>query len=568
MDNKILLNMKVWLEKHIDTMFLCFGIVVSVSVLLIQFLSLKNNLIFSDEGWYLVLLRDIPHFGSSRFHLLFNNVFQNNIYLIRVFCWSLLLLGAIVLAQGITSMITQSVPRKSWSVFLWAFVSVMLGQVYIHSCPSLNYITLNIVAAEISVGCLLLGLSQGKWIYYLLSGVIISTLIPIMITNAVVIPLMCMAIFLLSSSRWKDCVVFTLGISLFLLLYFTCIENPSVFFEFIQTEGSNVLARGGGQYGIMFLAKWLINAVIFLFKQLILAVAIYAVYYFIKQHKFTYEILNNWKMWIAILLIISMLFLAHNFLYIKPIGNAIHEPFYQKLLGFKYIYWILCFWLILDCFVQNKVLNYKNIILGLLFFLMPICLSFGTNVTFYVRGTTYLMFITPIIIALSAQNTTSVKLIVFGVFLWFYASFITNIITKTNWHGETHFGNKIPVSTIGIDQHLQLSQYDIDKLELCRKYIPKGEAVICSMENWGVISLLDYKPVTYEFDAMRLDSLTFSKLIYDKINEDGYCWAISERYSTYFNYRIKQLESDNISIDSIVAGDNRYYLIKRNNPIQ
>lgn len=564
MDNKILLNMKVWLEKHIDTMFLCFGIVVSVSVLLIQFLSLKNNLIFSDEGWYLVLLRDIPHFGSSRFHLLFNNVFQNNIYLIRVFCWCLLFLGSVVLSLGLTSYIKKSSHDKSWYIFLWAFISVMLGQMYIHDCPSLNYITLNIIVAELSIGCLLLGLSRGNFVYYLLSGFIISALVPIMITNTVIIPLMCIVILLLSNTRWRYCGIFVVGIGLFLVFYFTVIERPSSFFEFVQEETGNVISRGGAHYGIVFFVKWLINAGLFIFKQLIVALAIYATYQFMKQHTFTYNRFNKCKIWIAVILIVGVFFFFHSFLHISPLGDATYEGFYRKLLGFKYIYWVLLFILLLDAIVQQRLLDSNKMILGLFLFIVPICLAFGTNVTFYVRGVVYMMFLTPIIVYLSSYKSIYIKGIVFGVFLFFYCSMINNVFNGTNWHGETLFGNKICVEQIGINQHINIDEYYINKINSCKKHIPQSETIILSSENWGIVSLLDYKPITYEFDVMRLDSIEFSEMIYNKINIDGRLWAISECYSKSFNYRIEQMECAEIAIDSIVAGDNRYFLLKKN----
>lgn len=207
-----------------------------------------------------------------------------------------------------------------------------------------------------------------------------------------------------------------------------------------------------------------------------------------------------------------------------------------------------------------------------MFFLMtPICLSLGTNVPFYVRGVVYMMFLTPIIVRCFNYQTLFVKLIIMFFFFILYYSFMNDSLSKSNWHGETYFGKKRELFTIGISQNIRLDNYYINKINASRQYIPQGENVICSKQNWGIVSLLDYKPITYEFDVMRLDSIEFSEMIYNKINIDGRLWAISDCYSKSFNYRIEQMECAEIAIDSIVAGDNRYFLLKKNeyeHPIQ
>lgn len=562
MGDNTLINMKIWLDKHINTIFLCFGVIASLSVLIINFLSLKNNLIFSDEGWYLCLLRDIPHFGSSRFHLLFNNVFQNNIYLIRVFCWFLLLVGSIVLSLGIASFI-KSGTHKSPYLFLWSFISVMFGQMYIHDCPSLNYITLNIVIAELSVGCLLLGLSKEKCVYYLLSGSIISALFPIMITNVVFIPIMCIAIFLLSNFRWKNCGVFVLGVVLFLLLYFAFIEKPIVVWEFIKKESGNVIARGGEQYGLTFFIRWLIDTILFFTKLIIMAIAMCATYYFLTRHTFIYACCNKWKVLIGWIITIYVFIFFHHFVSISTIEKTSSATFFLNLLGYKYLYWLLLFALILISFVKQYIRDSKRWLIYWFFLVIPVCLSFGTNVPFYIRGMTYLMFITPIIINLYHYQDFNLKIMVFMILIFLFTSYMIHSINGNNWHGESYFGTKTPVTTIGINQNICLDSYYLNKLQTCRTIIPNKEYVICSKQQWGVVNLLDYKPITYEFDVMRLDSITFSKIVNDQLDKNGYLWAISDEYSQSFNERIESLTNNKIQVNPIIAGDNRCYLLKK-----
>lgn len=59
----------VFVEQHLETVYKILSVLAILSVLSIRFFLLNKTLIPSDEGWYLCLLRDCPHYGVTRFHL-------------------------------------------------------------------------------------------------------------------------------------------------------------------------------------------------------------------------------------------------------------------------------------------------------------------------------------------------------------------------------------------------------------------------------------------------------------------------------------------------------------------
>lgn len=129
------------MEKRVDICFFSLAIVALLVTIVANFLALENNLTFSDEGWYMSLMRDLPHRGASRFHLLFGNLFGNDIYANRVACWLAQIFGSLMLAFGLCFWIVVplSFSKKGLVSFLFLWGALYLGQMYIVPCPSFNY---------------------------------------------------------------------------------------------------------------------------------------------------------------------------------------------------------------------------------------------------------------------------------------------------------------------------------------------------------------------------------------------------------------------------------------------
>lgn len=120
---------------------------------------------------------------------------------------------------------------------------------------------------------------------------------------------------------------------------------------------------------------------------------------------------------------------------------------------------------------------------------------------------------------------------------------------KKNWYGDTFFrGEKIPVKTIGINQNLKLNKKYIEMLSFCKSNIPNGR-VLCSRCGWYIVDLLDYQPISYEFNYALRDESSFNNLIDEAIRQDGHLWVISDSESDYdFQAAIENIQNKNIQI--------------------
>ena len=191
------------------------GIGAILLVLGIRFFLLDKGLVPSDDGWYYVLMRDLPKDSSSRFHLLFHNVFQNNIYLIRLANYFVMLASSMVFALGLKKYFDK-VLYKHFS-YLFCLGVLFLGQMFIIDCPSFFYANLNVSIMELSYGFMLLGLANKNHWTQIVTGFVISFLFPVMITNVMIIPLTLVTLFILSSDKWKSAIMFCLGVGLDML---------------------------------------------------------------------------------------------------------------------------------------------------------------------------------------------------------------------------------------------------------------------------------------------------------------------------------------------------------------
>ena len=547
-------RIECFLRKYIDVIYALFGIVVVLSVLIVNYIALGNNLIPSDEGWYLCLLRDCPVFGTTRFHLLFKGIFGSNIHAIRICNFSLSIIGAFFFAFGlgyyfVNRLLHQEQQKRKWLFYLVALGIVYCGQMGIVSCPSLNYISLNIVIAEIGMGFLLIGLVREKWIYYVCSGFAISFLFPVMITNVLIIPVMCIVIWLLSSNKKRHLLAFIGGCLLFVIYYLAVIESPKSVFEFLLNGTTQTVSRGSSDYGVIFLVKWLVKVGLYMFRCALIALLLYAQYYVIRYKTHLAIGVKN-----TICLFTTAIILGWALKYIPP-----YIPCFQFgiLMWMHDILWILLFVDIIWMIVNRKAIDIQRLVIGGCLLFMPIALSFGTNVSFYIRQGCYLSFLLAAIYFFSLNNSLTKKAILLFVLMAQFALFV-NGWKGENWHGEKWFGNKVPVSTIGINQKVAIDAPYIKRVETCRQLVPQGK-ILCDSETWGFVSLLDYTPITYDFDITRLDMESIQAMVDNAMKGEKGLWVVSQKWHTKFIDKINQLQGYEIK-NYIYDFDEYFYL--------
>ena len=471
------------MEKKIDASFFLMTIVAMLVSLGANFLALRNNFTFTDEGWYMCLMRDMPHIGVTRFHLLIGNLFGNNVYANRLTCWLLQIIGSLVLAYGLWLWmeIPNSFTGKKASSFLFLWGVLYLGQLCIVQWPSFNYITLNKIIVEIALGCVFIGLSRQKLAYLVFSGFAIAFLFPVMITNVILIPLLYVLVFLLSSQKWKDIGGFTVGIILFFVYYFVYVESPKEVFAFLIDQTGKTVQRGNNEYGLTWLLLQMGESLLYLSKCFFVAVFLYGGYYLIVR-KNCFLCMKRWQL--IILAILSMFILLYAWIYVSPVYNfpykVLHTYYWQNDL-----YWISLFLLLLANLVDGEMQK-KELLIVCLLSLCPLCLSIGSNVHFHYRGGYYLLFVAPALVYLAYKRSFVWKASLLSAFGLCFCLFLLNIIGGGNWEGQRYFGNNhIPVNSIGVNQNLKLEQRWIDELKSCQEHIPQGR-VLCSVYHWGM----------------------------------------------------------------------------------
>lgn len=529
-------KVSVLIRQNSDRVFVVMSVLIALVIVIANFLALSNNLIFSDEGWYLCLMRDLPHYGSTRFHLLFNNMFDNNIYAIRVSCWLLQIIGGIVLVIGFCSFVDLDVPKKrKWILLLLSF-SALYWCSGLQACPSYNYNNLKIFFAELGIGLMLLGLSKDNVWYVVFSGFAVAFLFPVMITNTILIPLMFFVILFLSKNRIRDGLGFVVGVALFVVLYLLIIESPKEILSMLSAETRHVVDGGENDYGIIFLVKWIEVSMMYLCKCAIVASAIFGLNYFMGKH------VSHCKVKTFLVFAFSFIVLWYSWRYFEPITKLKNGEWFNDLI------WVFFFMLCLSVLTEKMWMGKKEMMTGILFLLTTICLSFGSNVPFY-RHREVLPFLNLLLLYFVMKKSIRWKALLSGVVVFAFMLFLFGLSGK-NWHGDKWFGNHVPVESIGIHQHVKLEAGCIDKLVSCREIIPQGR-VLNSAENWGQVVLLGYTPLSYDFDVSRNGVDWFQQIVDVEMEREGQLWAISHVWQTGFNDNMMLLQGYEMEIDTV-----------------
>jgi len=545
-------------RKHFDVIFLSFGIIVMLTVLLATFFTLPNNL-FCDEGWYLCLLRDTPHVGQTRYHLLFHNVFNNNIYAIRLACWLSQLIGSLVLSFGITLWIRCYFSDIKVSVlFLFALCTLYFGQMDMITCPSFNYIIMNKVIAEVGIGLMLIGLVRRNMVCFVLSGFMISFLFPTMITNVVIIPIMFIVILCLSDNKRRDGLGFVSGVVLFFLYYFIFVESPKEVIRFLMIESNKVVERGSGDYGMKFYVQWLMHMLCYYVKCFIVAAILFAINNKLKGYAF----FTNKRKRLLAMVVVSVLLIIYMWTFLNP---SLLAPFpykeYGSIIWYRDLYWIYIFMLLLSVFKSIDTIGKDKLLLCGLFMVAPLCLCLGSNLLFNYRQSAYFVFIMPIIVFLTMKKNVIWKSLILVILVGGFVVFCLSILGR-NSDGDRWFGGHVPVKTIGIQQNVKLSQDQLSRLVTCENHVPKGSRVLTGFMQWWTVPLLDYIPITYSYNIFRDNPEMLQSIVDDEIENKGHIWVISNTWEEGLIEKIDMIQGYEKKVDTI--GNDLFYYFSSN----
>lgn len=488
-----------------DRFFEIVTCLMGLSIVLINYCIIDRGLIFSDEGFYLCLLRDLPtESGAFRFHLLFHNVLNDNILAIRIVTYTISLLSTVFFAYCVYQF--QRVRLKLSHGFFYCLGVVLLGRLLIQSIFTVNYILLNSIISFFGVGFLLLYAAHRKYVYVLLCSFALSFLYASQITCLICMPIMLATVILVSDSKKRAFIYFCTGGLLFLVYYFLFVETPAEVLHYLQSQTNATVAKGSNKYGVIFLVKWLFATSLLLVKYGIIAYLIYRMTKVVNNANIKKGIKNA----VMTCVVIVLFFYANKYMLPNTWNSSFTNVFSLPNLG---VYWILLISIYL--FQKNNIKNIRDYITLIPIMFMPACLSFGSDIPFYIRSQAFIALITPIIFIFLCPSYKQrlISLLCFAL-VWINS---LSSLTGANWYGDKLSDQNQKMSTIGINQNIKLSKERLNEITFAKRYIKEGDFCVTSSDCWGIVEFVKLKPLTYAFDLP--DASDIIQIVNSQINQ-------------------------------------------------
>jgi len=466
--------------------------------IILRAIFVNRGLMHGDESWFLYILRELPRdLGSVKFHLLFNNCFDDNIWAIRLCYTAMSIAGNMVLALGLSSF--QKDRTGSTVGFIWAFAAVSLGQIHLPEVCVVYYTSLCRFILEVSIGLVLLGVNRkrGRWICFALAGILCAMLPAVKFPSAVAIPVLLVLIALLSHSRTKDILAYCAGIACSAAIYFTLQESPAEMATFVHNETAIMFERGSSMYGVLFFCRWMGAATAYVFKLFLAAVAVWGV--------------SRWrklKWWIAVPAFAAIM--AYVWMMVRP-GYDVSKPFYDLV-------WVGVFYFLING-RYGKSMDKLAVLTVLL--LSPLICCLGTNISYAERYTSFACFLTAAFLLLPDIRTKEYKYV--SAVALMLAAFTLGTVFGEKWDGSKRLGQNIELRSLGIDQKVKVSRETVELLEFCRKNIPEGSDILVDKHFWICPELLDYN---VKSSSYRLPELVYIEQFASALAEGNEIWLL------------------------------------------
>jgi hypothetical protein len=517
------------MAKRLNLIFISTITIIGISIIFFKFFLANKGLVIDDEAWFLLLIRDLPSGDApTQFHKLFFNVFNGNIYKIRISYIFLEIISFLTFSTGLYYFLKNKYDLKKAHIFIF-FTLTLIGY-SIFSLPICNipyYANLNKTLLPLSIGFFLFSIYKynrsEKHLYLLyISGLIVGFQPFIMITTITIYLFFLLLIFFyFDQQKIKHCIYYCFGIITSISIYFVFIESPIHFWEneiivnFKSYSSSNYTEK----HGILPILRWLsVTIKYIIFNCTLPAIGIIGI-------RYLFPFLNHFQKrgFFFVVALTGVLFF-----YFEIIKGE-HEYASMNLFIAAFIFSMI------DVFIVNK--KYKQIIpITLLIFILPLLLSIGTDVDYKIRATDYIGMYFPFIFILQLHLNKKKKL-VFSIILTCYFINYTSMYFRTNWGHFQYSEQKTVVKSLGINQNLQLNELNISNLNQLKPFFNKNESIVVSDKNLnGTCYLLRLKMITYDF----------------KLNPG----KIIERLNTsYIGDTLKMIESTYSKFDSNFISD-------------
>jgi len=490
-----------------------------VAKLITRIWTINKGLVFNDEGWYLLLLRDQPNETSAtNFYKYFKYMNVGNLFYIRIATFILDLIAITIFSRGLYlfNQLNFNLKKKDFQIiFLLSFIGYDLAAIPLANVFS--YITLNRIVALSSIGLILLSIRYNEIIsntFLTISGFIAGALVFIMITNSPLILLLMIFIFFIYDSypkvRFIKVFFYIVGVLLSIVYYFVFIESFNTFYNNIIFNANLVLnnkIKGG--YDIYSLFRWIKQLIVYYLSDVVIySFSLIGVVSLIKRSNLFKTITL-----IAFLLVVILIY------YYKFVYNFSNN--FGGISSINPILIITTGIFIYSYYLQKNfsILHLQYLVISLM---APILLSFGSNIFFETRGSGYLTFLLPTSYIL-LNNIESRRYItnIFWVIVLLYSINLYPMMKKSNWSNIVYVQQKINTKTIGISQNVLLNEKRIIELKSIMKYTKAGETVsVSSSTLFGYVYLLNLKLYDYNFNPQLITSKSkcIDTFIEDKSN--------------------------------------------------
>lgn len=452
------------------------GWCLSAIILVVWYLFSYKALDLSDEGWYMYCLRDCPSGLASGWYYIFNGLFSDvDIRMARLLCLALNIISSSVFAAGLTVYNKTRNPNNSDWGFSCALAVILAGQMSLFGNLSYNSVILQV--AQTAFGLVLFALVYSKYygLLLLLAGFFSFFVIPAKITAGLMLLVVCVALFFIFRKRLAV-LFFLCGILLGLCSWFVFFQSPSGCYYTFVNNFTKTVRLADSDYGILFLLKWLINAFVWHFSLLLTG---FAFVYLLKKNSRSF-------LYVLFLSAFALYLVASGFITFN--GVKIQDPY--KLL------WVLA----IVALLLNR--NKERAIISIVFILMPLCLTFGTD-NMYRYTYKFLSFIAASVLLLSESKWQ--KVLLAAVILLMTVNQLYNYNKGRNLLGSRYSAQVIDVSGIGINQHYKVDETDYKAYSVVKEHSKFGDSVMCDMFSWGFVPALGLNPIRSDF---RIDAVS------------------------------------------------------------
>ncbi len=504
-------------KRIINIVQYAFPISLAVIVFVLNIWKTNRGFIMHDDAWYAYLLRDMPANGMSQFHMLWQNVFDGQIWAMKLGVLICDVVGAFVLSCGIFRFVRkENVQLCKWDstvLFSLIFIAVSLFSVLL-TVPS--YVTMNRCIVQIAIGCLLCGYTfDNIWAKVglsTLSGFALALLTFIMITNLALVPVVWLLFICLEHNkcgRWSVGLAMIGGAVLALAYYFICIESFTDYWA--NFMGSFEVAVTGsediGNHGLKAMILWVYNTIFdyYISTIFVAVLALFGLRYIYTKYD------NKWARWTIIALVAAFVFYYFRMdIWRKGYSVSAVTPFYV-LYAYLYV-------------VRFRDMSMSMRWIAALLFFVPFFLSLGTDQTLAFRSHEYMGFLLPMLYVWIRENKK--QLLVVGLLISLY--FVTSIakLDKNNWGWLVYTEQTCQVQDLGLSQNVYVTQEQYKGLDELNDYIqPTDKVIVSNPLLWGYAYLLDTKPLVYDYRqpvkmlvsaAENLDDVTQVKIIEGK----------------------------------------------------